>query len=139
MAKRITMAAATSGHAEGGSSLNAFDNALLVAGIGNINLVKISSIVPPEVALVELPKGSSTFKTITTSNGVQFPGSVQWDGTYITVFDQLARCGRLATDHGSTVRPRLIVGDAKRFVRRGATKDVTASDSVGFACLIWHS
>ena len=56
MATRITMAAATSGHAEGGSSLNAFDNALLVAGIGNINLIKVSSIVPPEVAMVELPK-----------------------------------------------------------------------------------
>src|SRR5579862_8402340 len=40
--------------------------------------------------LVELPKGSSKFETITTSNAVQFPGSVQWDGTYVTVFDQLA-------------------------------------------------
>jgi hypothetical protein len=38
--------------------------------------------------LVELPKGSSKFKQITTSNAVQFPGSVQWDGTYLTVFDQ---------------------------------------------------
>jgi len=38
--------------------------------------------------LVELPKGSSTFETITTSNSVQFPGSVQWDGKYLTVFDQ---------------------------------------------------
>jgi len=42
------------------------------------------------VELVELPKGSSTFQTITTSNTVEFPGSVQWDGTYLTVFDQLA-------------------------------------------------
>jgi hypothetical protein len=40
-------------------------------------------------ALVELPKGGTKFKTITTSNAVQFPGSVQWDGTYLTVFDQL--------------------------------------------------
>jgi hypothetical protein len=40
--------------------------------------------------LVELPKGSTTFQTITTSNSVQFPGSVQWDSTYLTVFDQLA-------------------------------------------------
>ena len=40
--------------------------------------------------LVELPKGSSKFEGITTSNSVQFPGSVQWDGTYVTVFDQLA-------------------------------------------------
>ena len=56
MTKRITMAAATAGHAEGGTSLNAFDNALLVAGIGNINLVKISSILPPDVPVIELPK-----------------------------------------------------------------------------------
>ena len=39
-------------------------------------------------ALVELPKGSSKFVTIQTSNAVDFPGSVQWDGTYLTVFDQ---------------------------------------------------
>ncbi|MGB8964953.1 MAG: hypothetical protein WCB99_04875 [Candidatus Cybelea sp.] len=38
--------------------------------------------------LVELPKGSTKFETITTSNAVKFPGSVQWDGTYLTVFDQ---------------------------------------------------
>ena len=56
MTKQVTMAAATAGHAEGGTSLNAFDNALLVAGIGNINLVKISSILPPDVPVIELPK-----------------------------------------------------------------------------------
>jgi arginine decarboxylase len=56
MTKRITMAAATAGHAEGGTSLNAFDNALLAAGIGNVNLVKISSILPPDVPVIELPK-----------------------------------------------------------------------------------
>ena len=39
-------------------------------------------------ALVELSKGSTKFETITTSNTVGFPGSVQWDGTYLTVFDQ---------------------------------------------------
>ena len=47
MGKTVTMAAATVGHAEGGTPLNAFDNALLAAGIGNINLVKVSSIIPP--------------------------------------------------------------------------------------------
>jgi hypothetical protein len=41
-------------------------------------------------ALVELPKGSTKFETIKTSNTVEFPGSVQWDGTYLTVFDQEA-------------------------------------------------
>ena len=39
-------------------------------------------------ALVELPEGTKKFKTITTSNSVGFPGSVQWDGTYLTVLDQ---------------------------------------------------
>jgi hypothetical protein len=39
-------------------------------------------------ALVELPEGSTKFETIQTSNSVDFPGSVQWDGTYLTVFDQ---------------------------------------------------
>jgi hypothetical protein len=38
--------------------------------------------------LVELPKGRSKFVTIKTSNSPEFPGSVQWDGTYLTVFDQ---------------------------------------------------
>ncbi len=38
--------------------------------------------------LVELPKGSSKFVTIKTSNSPEFPGSVQWDGKYVTVFDQ---------------------------------------------------
>ena len=52
----VTKAAGTAGNAEGLTPLNAFDNALLAAGIGNINLVKISSILPPGVDLVSLPK-----------------------------------------------------------------------------------
>ncbi|HVR46082.1 MAG TPA: hypothetical protein VMT95_05545 [Candidatus Binatia bacterium] len=40
--------------------------------------------------LVELPKGGTKFQTIATSNSVQFPGSVQWDGKYVTVLDQLS-------------------------------------------------
>jgi len=40
-------------------------------------------------ALVELPKGSTKAVTIKTSNSPEFPGSVQWDGTYLSVFDQL--------------------------------------------------
>jgi hypothetical protein len=42
-----------------------------------------------DFGLVELPKGSSTFVTIKTSNSPEFPGSVQWDGKYVTVFDQI--------------------------------------------------
>ncbi len=52
--------------------------------------------------LVELPKGSSTFQAITTSNTVEFPGSVQWDGTYLTVFDQIANAMYQYTISGTT-------------------------------------
>ncbi|WP_041313580.1 pyruvoyl-dependent arginine decarboxylase [Heliomicrobium modesticaldum] len=38
----------TAAAAEGKSKLTAFDNALLKAGIGNVNLVRVSSILPPE-------------------------------------------------------------------------------------------
>ena len=58
---KVTKAALVSGAAEGGTELNAFDNALLAAGIGDVNLIKVSSILPPHVKLVEsapkLPKG----------------------------------------------------------------------------------
>ncbi len=52
--------------------------------------------------LVELPKGSSKFVTITTSNAPEFPGSVQWDGTYLTVFDQLTNQTYQYTVSGTT-------------------------------------
>lgn len=47
--------------AEGSHKLTAFDNALLEAGIGNVNLVRISSILPPTAVQdqdLELPPGS---------------------------------------------------------------------------------
>jgi hypothetical protein len=52
--------------------------------------------------LVELPKGSSKFVTIKTSNSPEFPGSVQWDGTYLTVFDQEAGATYQYTVSGTT-------------------------------------
>lgn len=51
----------TSGSAEGETELTAFDGALLKAGIGNINLLKVSSILPPEASFtpdLELPEGA---------------------------------------------------------------------------------
>ena len=49
------------GAAAGPTPMNAFDNALLVAGIGNVNLMKVSSILPPGAKFVEsleIPPGS---------------------------------------------------------------------------------
>lgn len=50
-----------SGASEGFTPLNAFDGALLQAGIGNTNIIKMSSIVPPRCQLVSpvsLPPGA---------------------------------------------------------------------------------
>jgi len=50
-----------SGSSEGYTRLNAFDGALLNAGVGNTNLVKVSSIIPPhskEVQPIKLPEGT---------------------------------------------------------------------------------
>jgi arginine decarboxylase len=49
------------GSSEGYSPLNAFDGALLDAGVGNLNLVKMSSIVPPRCTKISpcpIPAGS---------------------------------------------------------------------------------
>ncbi len=51
------------GHGEGGTPLNAFDAALVEAGIGNLNLLRVSSILPPSTQLtrnLEIPPGSLT-------------------------------------------------------------------------------
>ncbi len=49
------------GHDEGFMPLNAFDHALLQAGIGDTNLVRMSSILPPhatEITPITLPAGA---------------------------------------------------------------------------------
>ncbi len=51
----------TAGSAGGKNYLNAFDNALIKAKIGNLNLMRVSSILPPGVEYcpqMEIPPGS---------------------------------------------------------------------------------
>ncbi len=66
------------GSAEGPTRLNAFDNALLAAGIGNLNLLRVSSILPPgaqENPEFDVPPGSlvpTAYGTITSEE----PGSM---------------------------------------------------------------
>ncbi len=67
-----------SGASEGYTPLNAFDGALLQAGIGNTNIVKMSSIVPPHCHLISpiaLPPGAlvpAAYASITSDT----PGEV---------------------------------------------------------------
>ncbi|MGN0093719.1 MAG: pyruvoyl-dependent arginine decarboxylase [Methanobrevibacter sp.] len=45
-----------SGKSEGPTRLNAFDNALTDAGIGDVNLIKVSSMLEKKTSIVKLPK-----------------------------------------------------------------------------------
>ena len=48
--------AIVTGHDEGPTKLNAFDNALTDAGIGDVNLIKVSSMLASNTEICELPK-----------------------------------------------------------------------------------
>lgn len=48
--------AIVSGKAEGPTKLNSFDNALLKAGIGDVNLIKVSSMLEKNTEIINLPK-----------------------------------------------------------------------------------
>src|SRR4030042_1735456 len=59
--KMPTQHCLASGASEGYTPLNAFDGALLHAGIGNTNIVKMSSILPPhcqQISPIALPPGA---------------------------------------------------------------------------------
>ena len=45
----------TDGHAEGDTNLNAFDNALIAAGVGQWNLVKLTSVAPKRAERLDKP------------------------------------------------------------------------------------
>jgi len=45
----------TDGHAEGETKLNAFDNALIAAGVGHWNLVKVTSVAPRAASVTTNP------------------------------------------------------------------------------------
>ncbi len=76
-----------SGASEGFTPLNAFDGALLQAGIGNTNIVKMSSIVPPRCQLVSpvsLPPGAlvpAAYASITSDE----PGNIISAGVAIAL------------------------------------------------------
>ncbi len=75
------------GHSEGYMPLNAFDGALMDAGIGDLNLVRLSSILPPncrEVPPQRLPYGAlvpTAYASITSS----VPGEIISAGVAIAI------------------------------------------------------
>jgi hypothetical protein len=52
--------------------------------------------------VVEMASGSSSFKAVTLSNTIEFPGGMQWDGKYVTMDDQEAHVIYGYTCRGTT-------------------------------------
>ena len=104
--KPVTKVAATTGNAEGSTPLNAFDNALLAAGIGNVNLVKVSSIFPPAAEVVSLPRikpGAivpSAYAAVTS----EVPGEVVAAAVGWALPDDPARNGIIMEFHDKATR-----------------------------------
>jgi arginine decarboxylase len=104
--KKVTKVAATAGAAEGGTVLNAFDNALLAAGIGNVNLVRVSSIVPPDVDIVDLPhiKPGSIVPTAYAAMTSETPGETIAAAVGYALPEDRTKAGVIMEYHGQTDR-----------------------------------
>ncbi|WP_409199723.1 pyruvoyl-dependent arginine decarboxylase [Methanobrevibacter sp. DSM 116169] len=68
--------AIVSGKDEGPSKLNAFDNALLKAGVGDVNLIKVSSMLEKDTEIVDLPnlKAGSMINCVLSTISSNNPG-----------------------------------------------------------------
>jgi hypothetical protein len=65
----------------------------------------VDGITPSDTyGMVELPKGSSTFESVTLSHSLEFPGGIQWYGTYLAVGDQEAHVIYHFAIHGRNAR-----------------------------------
>jgi hypothetical protein len=90
------------------------------------------------VPLVELPKGGSSFESITLDQTIEFSGGVAWDGTYLAIGDQetsniyrFAISGSSGTEVGATP---LDGGDAGGFWIHKRNVIAPQTDAVG----IWR-
>ena len=112
------------GSAEGGTRLNAFDHALLAAGLGNLNLVRVSSILPPgavEAPVLDIPPGALTptaYGTITSDVAGEIISAaigvgIGEEGEYGVIMEFSGRVGRDAAEEA--VRAML----AEAFQTRG--------------------
>ena len=100
------------GHSEGKSNLNAFDGALMDAGVANVNLLRLSSILPPGSNYQEkliIPPGSlvpTAYGFITSANAgerISAAVGVGLNGNSFGVIMEHARTGS-ANEAEATVR-----------------------------------
>ena len=97
------------GASEGYTPLNAFDGALLDAGIGNTNLIKMSSIIPPGAFMVD---------PVSVPPGIFLP--VAYGSLYSNVPGEIIAAAVAAAVPDDPVLPGVIM----EYSTRGRKKDV---------------
>ena len=111
-----------SGSSEGFSLLNAFDGALLTSGVGDTNLVKMSSILPPgckeiKPPPVPLPQGALV-PVAYASLASDAPGEVISAAVAIGIPKDANRAG-LIMEYSARAEERVVVEHVSRMVEKG--------------------
>jgi arginine decarboxylase (EC 4.1.1.19) len=101
----------TSGKSEGPTRLNAFDNALIDAGIGDVNLIKVSSIIPANAQIVRLPplETGSTVNCVLSHRISNSRGDLISAAIAVALSDNM---GCVAENGGINKDPKIIREDA---------------------------
>lgn len=148
--KKFTLLA---GSAEGPSRLNAFDNALLAAGIGNVNLLRVSSILPPnatEVARLEIIPGQlmpTAYGTITSDMvGETISAAVAVgigeSNEYGVIMEFSGRCGQQEAEDTVTAMVRAAFQqrqrELKQIIVRASEHQVRAIGCAFAAVALWY-
>jgi arginine decarboxylase len=111
-----------SGSSEGFSLLNAFDGALLASGVGDTNLVRMSSILPPgceeiKPPPVPMPQGALV-PTAYASLYSDVPGEVISAAVAIGIPKDVNRAG-LIMEYSARAEERVVVEQVKKMVEKG--------------------
>ena len=111
-----------SGSSEGFSLLNAFDGALLASGVGDTNLVKMSSILPPRCEEIKprpksLPEGALVpvaYASLTSDS----PGDIISAAVAIGIPKDPNRAG-LIMEYSARAEEGVVVDRVKKMVEKG--------------------
>jgi arginine decarboxylase len=111
-----------SGSSEGFSLLNAFDGALIASGVGDTNLVKMSSILPPgckelNPPPVAMPEGALV-PVAYASLASDTPGEVISAAVAIGIPEDENRAG-LIMEYSARAEEKAVVERVKEMVRKG--------------------
>lgn len=104
-----------SGKDEGPTKLNAFDNALTDAGIGDVNLIKVSSMLSGNTEVKELPllKSGSMINCVLSEITSDNPGDKITAVIAVAIGDEL---GCVVETNGINKDPDELIGEAKFMV-----------------------